>query len=278
MPIGGITTLDGHIYKAELFFGADGTSSPESARGPFWCAIGDGDLTFTNPLVPPAEDANQTGLKHEKIRKKFTTKNYVVIDSVGPITVGDTSYSISVSPTGIVLLEYVFDFSEANFTWKEVAFFGGSVVFGQFYNSTEPPVVSGISGITINFVSPENGTGTGTLAFTVSGTTLTWKAPGSSTAGPSVNIGGGGDFQLQDGDDATKKIRVVVAAGSLPGINASVTPTIGAPATVVHGGLNSSGNPAGQVASNGRLYIVRNIQDQLKDSSTQRPERLLLRP
>ncbi len=274
----GILTADGRIYKAELYKLANAGSSPASVVGPYWCAIGQGDGTFTDPNNPPLESAGQTGLSNEKIRKKFTSLDFLVEDALGTIIIGARKFSVSVNPTGIVLLQYLFDFTEANFTWKEIGFFGGNVAFGDFYNGSAPPIASGISGITVNYVSPENGAGTGTLAYTASGTTLTWKAPGSSTAGAAVNVGAGGNFLLSDGVDTTKKIRVVVTAGSLPGSNTSVTPSITVPGTVAFNGLNSTGNPTGQVASNGRLFFVRNIIDAVKTSSSQRPVRFLLEP
>lgn len=274
----GIITNDGRIFKAELYKLADAASSPLSARGLFWCAIGSGDSSFTDPLNPPAEDPDQTGLKNELIRKKFTTSQFLVETSGGAIVFGARTFNVSVNPTNILMFEFLFDFTEANFTWKEIGYFGGDVAFGQFYNGSAPPVVSGISGITINFVSPQNGTGSGTLAYLTAGTTITWKAPGSATAGPAINIGAGGNFVLTDGADVTKTIRIVVVAGSLPLSNQSVTPAIAAPGDVALTGLNSPTRLTGQVARNGRLFIVRTINDQPKTSAISRPPRLLIEP
>lgn len=274
----GIITNDGRIFKAELYKLADAAASPLSARGLFWCAVGSGDGSFTDPSVPPPEDPTQTGLKNELIRKKFTSSQFLVEIGGGSIVFGPRTFNVSGSPTDILLLEFLFDFLEANFTWKEIGFFGGDVAFGQFYNGSAPPVTSGITGITINYISPQNGTGSGTLAFTAIGTLLTWKAPGSATAGPAINIGAGGNFALVDGVDATKTIRIVVTAGSLPLSNQSVTPALAAPGDVALGGLNAVTRVTGQVARNGRLFVVRTIIDQIKTNATQIPVRLLLEP
>src|SRR4051812_19254463 len=102
----GILTADGRIYKAELYKLANGASSPASVAGPYYCAVGDGDGTFTDPNNPPLESASQTGLKNEKVRKKFTSLDFVVEDSAGSIIIGARKFTVSVNPTGIVLLQY----------------------------------------------------------------------------------------------------------------------------------------------------------------------------
>lgn len=273
----GILVNSGRIWKAELFKLATASSSPISVQGPFWCAVGIGDSGFTDPNNPPAEDATQTGLKNEKIRKKFTSVDFLTEESPGTVVWGARQFNVSTDPTDILLYEYLFGFSEANFTWKEIGIFGGDVQSGFLWEGFLPPTTSsGITGVTVNFVSPENGAGDGDLEYTQIGTTLTWQAPGSSTPGPAINVGGGGDFTMVDGEDATKLIRVTVASGSLPGSDTSSTPTLAAAGDISLNGLNSASNPTGQIAHNGRLIYLRNIPDRAKDSSSERPERLLL--
>ena len=274
----GLITYDGRILKAELFSLADGPSSGASARGIFWAAAGSGDSTFTNSMDPPAECATQTVLTNEKIRKKYTSKQFLTEDATGLISMGGRKFNVSTTPTGIALVSWLFDFVEANFTWKEIGFFGGDVILGGYYNAAAPPVASGIAGVTVNFVYPENTVGTGTLSFTAVGTALTWTAPGSTTAGPAVNVGTGGDFVLQDGGDSAKKIRVSVDATAIPSSDSTTSPTIGDPGNVALNGVNGDANPTGQVAQSGRLFVVRNINDQVKTSASQRPVRLLVEP
>lgn len=60
--------------------------------------------------------------------------------------------------------------------------------------------------IEIVYVSAANGTGTGTITF--SGSTVTWRAPGSSTAGASVTIANGETKIIEDGEDPNKFVRI----------------------------------------------------------------------
>lgn len=264
----GIIVTVGRVFKGTLWYG----------NGPFYCAVGQGDGTFINPLVPPAENAAQVGLLGETLRRRYASRRYLVLDAGGTIQVGARTFSVSVNPTAIVLFEWLFDFSEANFTWKEYGFFGDPVVFGQFYNGSAPPAASGITGITVNFVSANNGVGSGTLTYTAAGSLLKWKAPGSASFGADVAIGAGGNFTLLDGVTPAKLIRVTVVTGSLPGGNTSVTPALVNAGESGLNGLNSVSNPTGQIDTNGYLVFVRNIQDNLKTSSEQRPVRLLIEP
>jgi hypothetical protein len=265
----GIVTLDGRIFKAVMWY----------STGPFYCAIGQGDGTFVNPAAPPLEDASQILLKGEKIRRLYTTREYLVEAPGGAVQIGARTFDVSGSPTRIVLFEWLFDFNDANFTWKELGFFGGTITFGQYYNASAPPLASGIAGVTINFVLPLNGTGTGSLRFTAAGTTLEWRAPGSGTYGTAINVSGGGNFTLADGATPGKTIQVAVVPGSLPGGDATVGPTVDAPGDVALNGLNHpTTNPTGQVSVAGQLVFVRNIVDQAKTNAEQRPVRLLIEP
>jgi len=274
----GILTNDGRIWKSELYKLAAASASPLAVQGPHWCAAGNGDGTFTDPNSPPVEDVTQIGLKGELIRKKFTGSDFLVETGGGAITWATRTFNTSVNPTDILLLQYNFGFLEGNFTWKEIGFFAGDVAFGRFYNAAVPPLASGITGITINYVSPQNGTGSGLLDFTASGTTATWRAPGSATPGPAINIGAGGAFTLADGVDSSKIVRIQVVGGSLPLSNTNVTPSIDPPGDVALNGLNSVSNPTGQVARNGRLFVVRTIIDNPKTVDLERPVRFLVEP
>jgi len=61
-------------------------------------------------------------------------------------------------------------------------------------------------GFEIAFIAPENINGVGTLTF--GGTSATWKAPGSTTAGASVTLPLNTPMVLEDGDDPSHYIRV----------------------------------------------------------------------
>jgi hypothetical protein len=264
----GIIALSGRVFKAQLWYN----------NGPFFCAVGQGDGSFVNPTVPPPENAAQVGLLGERLRRRFATRNYLVLDGGGSIQVGGRIFSVSSVPTQTVLFEWLFDFNEANFIWKEYGFFGDPVTFGDFYNGAAPPVASGIAGVTINFVSANNGVGAGALQFAASGSTLRWKAPGSGNFGGLVGVGAGGNFTLADGDTPAKIVRVVTVAASLPVGDTAVTPTLAGAGVVGSNGINSPTNPTGQVDSNGYLVFIRNIVDQPKTVAEQRPVRLLIEP
>lgn len=76
--------------------------------------------------------------------------------------------------------------------------------------------VGTISGVAVAFVAARNEPGTGYLAAGPAGTTLAWKAPGSSTFGTYVDVSAGGTFVLEDGEDADMFVRVIVTATRLP--------------------------------------------------------------
>jgi hypothetical protein len=81
-----------------------------------------------------------------------------------------------------------------------------------------------ISGVTINDAA-ENATGSGTLAYAVSGQTLTWTPPGGG-AGVAVPVGTNGTYIIRGAGATAGYLRVTVVAGSLPASNASNTVTI----------------------------------------------------
>lgn len=77
-------------------------------------------------------------------------------------------------------------------------------------------VLRTIPGVVITHVAGENGVGTGTLRATGDGTLLSWRAPGSSTFGASVWVGGAVEhtsgtapaYALEDGENLDAYIRV----------------------------------------------------------------------
>ena len=88
------------------------------------------------------------------------------------------------------------------------------------YASTQPD--STLSGIVlITEVAPATSLGSGTLAFTLSGTTLTYTAPGNS-AGTPVAVAPGGEYVIASLNG--QWIRVFVMA--LPGADVSQTFTV----------------------------------------------------
>ena len=68
-------------------------------------------------------------------------------------------------------------------------------------------LLSQIANVTLDFVSAGHSAGTGTITAATADT-LTWKAPGSATAGTAVTIANGETKILKDGDDATQYIVV----------------------------------------------------------------------
>jgi len=73
-----------------------------------------------------------------------------------------------------------------------------------------------LDGVAIAFVAGRNGPGTGYLASDSSGTSVAWKAPGSSSYGTYIDVSAGGSFVLEDGDDPDCYVRVTVTASRLP--------------------------------------------------------------
>jgi len=61
-------------------------------------------------------------------------------------------------------------------------------------------LLSQIANVTLDFVSSGHSSGTGTITAATADT-LTWKAPGSATAGTAVTIANGETKILHDGDD-----------------------------------------------------------------------------
>ncbi|MBD3609380.1 MAG: hypothetical protein HUJ30_02420 [Gammaproteobacteria bacterium] len=78
-----------------------------------------------------------------------------------------------------------------------------------------------ITGVTIDHATKACPLGNGTLAFTLTGTTLQWTAQGD-TAGTATDVSAGGTFVLPSGT-AGYDLTVTVVPGSLPGANQSDT-------------------------------------------------------
>ena len=72
-----------------------------------------------------------------------------------------------------------------------------------------------ITGATISYTSEKNADGSGTLTYTNSTQSLSWKDADDSSAGASVAVGAGGIFYIQSGT-VGKWLEVAVSAGSLP--------------------------------------------------------------
>jgi hypothetical protein len=86
-------------------------------------------------------------------------------------------------------------------------------------------IASPITGITINYVSPENAVGAGSL-IAVSSTTLAWSAPGGSQ-GPAVTVTNGATFVLEDGTDSGAYI---IISSTVTSVTGTATATLSLPA------------------------------------------------
>ncbi len=76
-------------------------------------------------------------------------------------------------------------------------------------------LVGTLAGVAPLAAAGRNGPGIGRLRACGEGDVLAWLAPGSSTYGAQVDVSAGGDFLLEDGDDADKWLRVSVTAARL---------------------------------------------------------------
>lgn len=73
-----------------------------------------------------------------------------------------------------------------------------------------------LPGVSITHAAGRNGPGVGRLQdLGGGGTAIRWRAPGSSTYGPAVDVSAGGSFLVEDGEDRSKFLRVAVAATHL---------------------------------------------------------------
>lgn len=97
--------------------------------------------------------------------------------------------------------------------WLQLAL--GAPTVGKAVTS---PTVN-LTGVTVHDASSDCPNGVGVLAFTLTGTLLTW-TPQGGTAGTTVNVGAGGDFTVQGGGGG-KSLFVTVVAANLPVANTS---------------------------------------------------------
>jgi hypothetical protein len=119
----GLITHSGRILTAKLLVGLP-------VGGITHCALGDGDGTFVDPLAPPAPSVDQVALVHERVRKRFWKRTFLVEDPAGGLRVNGVAYSESPKPTPIIGVFFRFEEAEANgLTVKEYGFFGGGVEY-----------------------------------------------------------------------------------------------------------------------------------------------------
>lgn len=99
---------------------------------------------------------------------------------------------------------------------------GGIISSTRFLSQNATGVTMG--GVTVNDAA-ENAIGLGTLAYLVSGQTLTWTPP-SGAAGVAVPVGVNGTYIIRGAGTTAGYLRVTVVAASLPASNVSQTVTI----------------------------------------------------
>ncbi len=119
----GLITTSGRILSARLLKG-------DPIDGITHCAVGDGDVTFTDPLNPPDVSVDQTSLIHELARKRCHKSTFLTEDPEGVLEVSGVRYSETGLPTQTLGLFFRFDEAEANgITIREYGFFGGGVTY-----------------------------------------------------------------------------------------------------------------------------------------------------
>lgn len=99
---------------------------------------------------------------------------------------------------------------------------GGIISATRFLSQNVTGVT--IAGVTVNDAA-ENAVGSGTLAYLVSGQTLTWTPPGGA-AGVAVPVGSNGTYVIRGAGVTAGYLRVTVVAASLPAGNVSETVTV----------------------------------------------------
>lgn len=102
------------------------------------------------------------------------------------------------------------------------AAFGGIISTTRFLSQLATGVT--IGGVTVNDAA-ENAIGSGTLAYLVSGQTLTWTPP-SGAAGVAIPIGSNGTYIIRGAGTTAGYLRVTIVAVSLPAGNVSNTVTV----------------------------------------------------
>lgn len=106
-------------------------------------------------------------------------------------------------------------------------------------------VAGALDGTIVLAAAARNAPGAGTLSATAAG--LTWQAPGSATPGPAVPIVSDGGYLLEDGEDASKWIRLQVYTAYLPASGA---------ATIELGDRYNELGPADVIASDALAGLV----------------------
>ncbi len=99
---------------------------------------------------------------------------------------------------------------------------GGAISTTRFKSQLATGVA--IAGVTVDDAA-ENTVGTGTLAYLVSGQTLTWTPPGGAAGSP-VAVGTNGTYVIRGSGATAGYLRVTIVAASLPASNVSNTVTI----------------------------------------------------
>jgi len=118
-----------------------------------------GNVNVSFVPLPPAASAADTVLVDEIGRRKISTKNYVVADAGGTITVGGNKYSVSVTPTNKLYVAAIFAIDEApDEVIREYAVFTETVVSdsvepGESYVAVGDVVSPGFM-VVINRVAP----------------------------------------------------------------------------------------------------------------------------
>lgn len=115
--------------------------------------------------------------------------------------------------------------------------------------------VGALSGVVVLAVAALNGPGSGRLIC--NGGQLQWKAPGSDEAGTAVNVSAGGTFLLEDGEDATKWIRVEVYEEYLPTAGEAVVLIQDAYNDFADGDIEAADALAGVVVT--QQYTIHNV-------------------
>ncbi len=93
----------------------------------------------------------------------------------------------------------------------------GAATVGKAVTNTP----TNVTGVTIQYAGSDNTAGAGTLAFLISGTTLSWKTQAGTTGTP-VDVSAGGNFTLESGGGG-KSLVVTVDPASLPAGNQTDT-------------------------------------------------------
>lgn len=142
------------------------------------------------------------------------------------------------------------------------ASFGGVISSTQIKNQTATRATSLITGVTIDDAAG-NAIGTGTLAYTSTGKTLTWTPP-NSTAGTAVDVSVSGVYAIQ-GPSNGGYVSVTVVASSLPGSNVSDSVAITALANALWDDVSKAESNAGSIEYRCEYFKNTHASDSLID-------------